>query len=37
MKLLCRCLETNQLASYPGLALKAKRFNAFEQGDDESL
>ena len=27
----------NKPASYPGLALKAKRFNAFEQGDDESL
>ena len=27
----------NKPAMYPGLALKAKRFNAFEQGDDESL
>ena len=36
MKLLCRSLETNQLAILDSKS-KAKHFNAFEQGADESL
>ena len=36
MKLLCRSLETNQLAILDSKS-KAKHFNAFEQGADESI